>query len=68
VKATRAVAFSVAALVGFLVGWRLAGRHLERHRADLFAASRLKRRAALSYLARQDGPETVHVLRDYIAW
>jgi hypothetical protein len=68
VRTTRALSFSVAALVGFAVGWRLAGRHLERHKADLFATSRLRRTAALSYLAGQDRPETVQLLRDYISW
>lgn len=67
-RATRVLVFSLAAVAGFAMGWRLAGRHLERHKADLFATSRLRRRAALSYLAGRDGPETIHLLRDYIAW
>lgn len=67
-NATRALVFSMAAAVGLVIGWRLAGRHLERHKTDLFAPSRVRRSAALSYLAGQGGAEAVHLLRDYIAW
>jgi hypothetical protein len=68
VRATRVLLFTLAAAVGFAGGWRLAGRHLERHKAALFATSRMRRMAALSYLAGQDGPEALQLLRDYIAW
>ena len=61
-KAPRAVAFTVAALAGFTLGWRIAGRHIEQHKSDLFSTSRIKRMAALSYLAGQDGPEAFQVL------
>lgn len=67
-KATRTVAFSLAAAAGFALGWFLAGRHLERHKADLFSANRFRRLAALSYLAGERRVETLHLLRDYMAW
>lgn len=67
-RAARALGFTVAAVVGFTLGWGLAGRHIARHKADLFSSSRLRRMAALSYLAGQDGPEVVQVLQDYVAW
>lgn len=67
-KATRTIAFSLAATAGFALGWYLAGRHLERHKADLFSADRFRRLVALSYLAGQERVETLHLLRDYIAW
>ena len=67
-KATRTVAFSVAATTGFIFGWYLAGRHVERHKTDLFSANRYRRLVALSYLAGQERVETMHLLRDYVAW
>lgn len=67
-KAARVVTVSVAALAGFWIGWRLASRHRERHKAALFHPSRLRRLAALSHLAREESPHTVPLLRDYLAW
>ncbi len=67
-KPTKAGAFSVAALVGLAAGWYLAARHVERHQAALFSANRLRRLAALGYLASRGQPDTVGLLRDYIAW
>ena len=67
-RATRSLAFIVAALSGTALGWYVAGRHLERHKADLFSANRFRRLAALSYLAGEDGVATLQLLRDYIAW
>lgn len=64
----KALIFSLAALAGLAAGWMLAGRHLERHKADLFSSNRLRRMAALSYLAGQDGPEVFQALSDYLAW
>jgi len=68
VKATRTLVVSIGAVAGLALGWFLAGRHVTRHRADLFSASRIKRLAALSYLAGQERVETVRLLKDYIAW
>ncbi|MBL8985091.1 MAG: hypothetical protein SFV24_12975 [Gemmatimonadales bacterium] len=67
-KATKAVAFSAALVTGFAVGWFLAGRHVERHKEDLFSSNRFRRLAALSYLAGQTRVETLRLLADYIAW
>jgi len=68
VKATKAAAFSAALCAGVALGWFLAGRHLERHKADLFSPNRFRRLAALSYLAGQVRVETVRLLADYVAW
>jgi hypothetical protein len=68
VRGKRALAFSAAVASGFLIGWYLAGRHVERHKADLFSANRYRRLVALSYLATQERVETLHLLRDYLAW
>jgi len=68
VRPTRALAFSLAALAGVVAGWQLAERHLERHKADLFSSSRLRRLAALSYLAGREGPEVFQALSDYVVW
>ena len=57
-----------AVALGVLAGWYLAGRHVQSHRAALFSRYRWRRLAALSYLAGQRGPDTVRVLKDYIAW
>lgn len=67
-KTTRAVAFAAAAAAGLVMGWLLAGRHLERHKADLFSPNRFRRLVALSYLAGQVRVETVRLLADYVAW
>lgn len=67
-KPTKAVSFALALVAGFSVGWFVAGRHVERHRAALFSPSRLKRMAALSHLAGQVRVETVRLLEDYAAW
>jgi hypothetical protein len=68
VRTTKAVAFTVAAVAGLAAGWYLAGRLLEHHKEDLFSRNRLRRMAALGYLAGQVRVETVRLLGDYIAW
>lgn len=67
-KATRTLAVTLAVAAGFAIGWRLAERHLVRHKSALFSPSWVRRRAALSYLAGQASPATVRLLRDYLAW
>ena len=64
----RAVAFLVAATLGVGAGWVLAQRYLHRHQAALFSAKARRRHAALGYLAGRPGPETLRLLRDYLAW
>jgi hypothetical protein len=68
VKAARVLAISLATGAGFVLGWYVAGRHLEQHKAALFSPNRFKRLAALSYIAGKNRAETVRVLRDYVAW
>jgi len=68
VRTTKAVLVTLAVAAGLAIGWGLAGRHLERHKAALFSQSRIRRRAALGYLAGQESAETVRLLRDFIAW
>jgi hypothetical protein len=58
----------MAVAIGLFAGWYLAGRHVERHKANLFSASRYRRLAALTYLAGEERVETVRLLRDYLAW
>lgn len=67
-RTTKAVSFTLALVAGFSVGWLVASRHVERHRAALFSPSRLKRLAALSHLAGQARVDTVRLLEDYAAW
>lgn len=67
-RASKALGFSAAVAVGVVTGWYLAGRHVQSHRAALFSKNRWRRMAALSYLAGQRGPDTVRLLKDYIAW
>jgi hypothetical protein len=54
--------------VGLGAGWVLAQRYLHRHQADLFSPSLRRRHAALGYLAGRSAPESVRLLRDYLAW
>jgi len=62
------VAFVLSAAAGITAGWLLAQRYLDRHRAALFSPRLRRRHAALGYLAGRPGPETVRLLRDYLAW
>ena len=55
-------------LAGVVVGWRVAQRRLDRHRADLFSADAGRRADALAYLAGERSPEAARVLRDYLVW
>jgi hypothetical protein len=64
----RTVAVGLGMVGGGVVGWLLAQRHMERHRADLFSARPLRRLAALGHLAAREGVETVRLLRDYLEW
>jgi len=67
-RTTKAVAFSASLVAGLAVGWFLAGRHLGRHKEDLFSPNRFKRMMALSYLAGQVRVDTVRLLGDYLVW
>ncbi len=65
---SRGLLFGSGALLGAAAGWVLAQRRLTFHRRDLFSPRPMRRRAALGYLAGQDGVETARLLRDYLAW
>jgi hypothetical protein len=56
------------ALAGLVIGWQVAQRRLDRHRADLFSPIERRRADALAYLAGERSPEAARVLRDYLAW
>ena len=58
----------LAAGAGVAAGWVLAQRYLERHQAALFSPKLRRRHAALGYLAGRPTPQTVRLLRDYLAW
>jgi hypothetical protein len=68
VTASRSVLVTLAIGAGLLTGWVLSRRYLERYRAALFSAGPRRRHAALGYLAGHSGPETLGLLRDYLAW
>jgi len=55
-------------LAGLVVGWRVAQRRLDRHRAALFSADRRERADALAWLAGERGAEAARVLREYLVW
>jgi hypothetical protein len=46
----------------------LAQRYLGSHRAALFSPSPRRRHAAIGWLAGRPSPDTVRLLRDYLAW
>lgn len=66
--ALRSLGVLLAAAVGVATGWVLAQRYLERHRAALFSPKLRRRHAALGYLVGHPDPETLRLLRDYLAW
>jgi hypothetical protein len=69
VTAPRRVLVAAVAVAGLAVGWVMAQRYLDRHRAGLFSPKPRRRHAALGYLAgRPASPETVRMLRDYSNW
>ena len=66
--ASRSVLVALATAAGVVTGWALSRRYLERHRAALFSAGPRRRHAALGYIAGHPGPDTLRLLRDYLAW
>lgn len=55
-------------LVGLILGAAAWNSQIQRSRRDLFSRKPVRRLAALGYLGRKPGPETVHLLHDYVAW
>jgi hypothetical protein len=68
VSAPRALLVAAAAAAGLAAGWLLSRRYLDRHKSALFSNSPRLRHAALGYLAGRPSPETLRLLRDYLAW
>jgi len=66
--APRGLLVAAAALAGIAAGWLLSQRYLDRHRSALFSNAPRRRHAALGYLSGHPSPETVRLLRDYVAW
>jgi hypothetical protein len=60
--------FIGAALVGAAGGWMLAREHDSGNRRHLFSQRPYRRFAALGWIATQDDPENLPLLRDYLAW
>ena len=65
---TRGLLLLGGALAGLAVGWQMAQRRLDRHRADLFSPVERRRADALAYLAGERSPEAARVLHDYLVW
>jgi len=65
---TRGLLLACGALAGLLVGWQIAQRRLDRHRADLFSPVPRRRADALAYLAGERSAEAARVLREYLVW
>ncbi len=66
--APRTLFVAIATAAGLLGGWMLAQKYLGAHKAALFSPSLRRRHAALGFLAGRAAPETVRLLRDYLAW
>ena len=64
----RGLLFLGGALAGLALGWQMAQRRLDRHRADLFSPVERRRFDALAYLAGERSPAAARVLRDYLVW
>ncbi|MGH7592860.1 MAG: hypothetical protein ACRELE_03275 [Gemmatimonadales bacterium] len=67
-RLSAATAFVGAAIAGVAGGWWLAMRHDSGYRRSLFSSRPHRRFAALGWLARNADPESLPLLRDYLAW
>lgn len=67
-KVGRVLAMAGGTAIGLMVGVFAAQRYGEYHRQDLFSPRPHRRLAALAFLARNAGVETVALLRDYLVW
>ena len=67
-RAPRGLLVIAASAAGLAAGWLLAQRYLEHHRQALFSKAPRLRHAALGYLSGHASPETIRLLRDYVAW
>lgn len=66
-KRSRALTLA-AVMAGAALGWAAAGGWERKNRGDLFHPRPLRRLAALGWLERQPGAETLGLLRDYLVW
>lgn len=64
----RMLLLAAGALAGVMVGWQVAQRRLDRHRAGLFSAEVRRRADALAYLAGERSAEAAGLLREYLVW
>lgn len=64
----RGLLLACGALAGLVVGWQIAQRRVDRHRADLFNPVARRRADALAYLAGDRSAEAARVLREYLVW
>lgn len=65
---TRGLLLVGGALAGLMVGWQMAQRRLDRHRAELFSPTPARRADALAYLAGERSEGAARVLREYLVW
>jgi len=68
VRLGRMLAVAGGTAIGLLLGVFAAQRYGEYHREDLFSPRPHRRLAALTFLTRNAGVETVALLRDYLVW
>jgi predicted component of type VI protein secretion system len=68
VSARRALFVAGATAAGVAAGWLLAQGYLHHHKTALFSQTPRQRHAALGYLAGRPSPDTLRLLRDYLAW
>jgi hypothetical protein len=64
----RSTAFMVGVGGGLALGFLFWSRIQQQYRRDLFSRHPVRRFAALGYLRSRPNLETVHLLREYIAW
>lgn len=64
----RGLLMLLGAAAGLVVGWEVAQRRLDRHRAELFNPSASRRADALAYLAGERSEAAARVLREYLVW
>ena len=56
------------AAAGLVVGWEVAQRRMDRHRAELYSPVARRRADALAYLAGDGSAEAARMLREYLVW
>jgi predicted component of type VI protein secretion system len=64
----RGLLLLLGAAAGLVVGWELAQRRLDRHRAELFSPVPRRRADALAYLAGERSDAAARLLREYVVW